>query len=173
MRCRHDPHRWALYSFLLLQPTALRLLHASPIPLAGGEACFTQLTHRHLVPHIHADLAGSCVIIIIIVVVIVIVTSGDDDLVTWTKVDVPVIPLPPPNMPLAGWRDPVVVACRAGSPSAATSLVDSTTDEWVCLIGSGLMGQGGTALVYSASNLTAGPWRFEGELCHGDGTTGQ
>ncbi len=49
-----------------------------------------------------------CVCVCVCVCLCVMVT-GDARLPFWHKSSVPIIPLPPPRIPLAGWRDPYVV----------------------------------------------------------------
>lgn len=65
------------------------------------------------------------------------------DLITWTKLDAPVIPYPP-RSDLVGFRDPYIFARGgAGRP-------------WKMLLGSGVVGRGGTLLVYHAASLASG-----------------
>jgi len=65
------------------------------------------------------------------------------DLRMWKKLDAPVIPSPP-RSDLVGFRDPYVFARGgAGRP-------------WKLLLGSGVVGRGGTLLVYHAASLTSG-----------------
>ena len=79
----------------------------------------------------------------------VCLATGDGDLTRWTKREVPVISLPPPGLDLtgfpsitgdasAGFRDPFV--WREG-------------ERWLLLIGSGIRGKGGTALLYESEDL--------------------
>lgn len=84
---------------------------------------------------------------------------GDDKLQTWAKMESPILPLPPPNMPLVGWRDPFVFQ-QGGSGS-----------DWIILMGSGIKGEGGAVLVYRTQNLKA-DWQLAGLLCLGDADTG-
>ena len=102
--------------------------------------------HDLALPFIEAQLAA------------VPVDPASDPLLTrWRKLDVPVLPLPPPNAGLVGWRDPFVF--EAPGVNGAT--------EWAMLLGSGLKGKGGAALIYRAPSLTSG-WRYEGTMCEYD-----
>ncbi|KAG2484234.1 hypothetical protein HYH03_016969 [Edaphochlamys debaryana] len=81
------------------------------------------------------------------------VCDPDDDLlISWRKVPMPLMEAPHTGE-LQAWRDPWFV--EAG---------DGAGREWTMLIGSGLKGAGGTALVYRSADITRG-WRFVGELC--------
>ncbi|KFM23987.1 Beta-fructofuranosidase, insoluble isoenzyme CWINV6 [Auxenochlorella protothecoides] len=95
---------------------------------------------------------------------IVAVPAGpaDDLLVEWVKHERPFLDLPPNHVQLTGWRDPFIyTANTAGVPGTGFRV-----QEHRMLIGSGIKGQGGTALVYSSPNIH-GDWRFVGELCTG------
>lgn len=70
----------------------------------------------------------------------------------WVKSDMPILGLPPPNMDLAGWRDPFIIS----TPS--TSL-DGT---YKMVIGSGIKGKGGLVPVYKSRSLRDG----EQPQCH-------
>lgn len=61
----------------------------------------------------------------------------------WTKLEEPVIPLPPRGG-LAGFRDPFSFARGGGGR------------PWKLVLGSGVPGRGGTLLVYHAPTLTSG-----------------
>ena len=54
------------------------------------------------------------------------------------------IPPRPGNMPLTGWRDPFIF--QNGGDGK----------DWIMLMGSGIKGEGGTMLVYTAKQLSAG-----------------
>jgi beta-fructofuranosidase len=71
-------------------------------------------------------------------------TGEDPKLVTWQKADKPLIALPPPDMPLVGWRDPYIFEVGDG------------TRPWKMLMGSGLKGQGGAVMIYRADTLLGG-----------------
>lgn len=71
------------------------------------------------------------------------------------KQDVPFLALPPPNLPLTGWRDPFVIQ-RGGNGK-----------DWIILMGAGLKDQGGTTLIYRSKGLDS-PWEYAGLLCLGD-----
>ena len=73
-----------------------------------------------------------------------LIPVGDDKLQTWAKMESPILPLPPPNMPLVGWRDPFVFQ-QGGNGN-----------DWIILMGSGIKGEGGAVLVYKTQNLKAG-----------------
>jgi sucrose-6-phosphate hydrolase SacC (GH32 family) len=96
----------------------------------------------------------------------------DDLLVRWRKQAAPFLPLPPAHMGLTGWRDPFVFEVGAeaggggGGGGGGARSAFAQAREWRMLIGSGLKGQGGAALVYRSSELTAG-WELEGTLCEG------
>eukprot|EP00803_Ostreobium_quekettii_P007372 evm.model.scf_89.9 EVM.evm.TU.scf_89.9 scf_89:38243-42484(-) len=84
---------------------------------------------------------------------------GDDKLRRWNKMEAPLIPLPPSNMPLTGWRDPFIFQSGGNGK------------DWIMLMGSGIKGEGGAVLVYTAKQLSA-DWQFKGLLCLGDADTG-
>ena len=67
------------------------------------------------------------------------------DLIRWHKQEQPIIPHPPDNKKLTGFRDPYII--QTGGPH----------QKWKMLLGSGIEGQGGTLLVYEATHLTSGP----------------
>ena len=73
-----------------------------------------------------------------------VVGSGDMDLIRWHKQEQPIIPHPPDNMKLTGFRDPYII--QTGGPN----------QKWKMLLGSGIEGQGGTLLLYEATDLTSG-----------------
>ncbi len=76
-----------------------------------------------------------------------------DDLLTWRKHPAnPVLAGPPPGLEVCGWRDPCV--WREGS-------------GWAMLVGTGLKGLGGAALLYRSRDLVH--WAYEGPLLAGDG----
>ena len=77
-------------------------------------------------------------------------TALDDDLVQWRKLDKPVIPSPPPNMVVTGFRDPCI--WREG-------------DGWYLGIGSGERGKGGCVLLYRSQDLRQ--WTYLHKLAEG------
>ena len=86
-----------------------------------------------------------------------VAAAADPLLARWRKVSAPVLPLPPPNLPLVGWRDPFIFEVKGRGGLA----------EWGMLLGSGFKGRGGSALIYRSPDLLAG-WRYEGTLCEAD-----
>jgi beta-fructofuranosidase len=77
---------------------------------------------------------------------------GSDDLAAWTKhPGNPVIPGPPEGMKVTGFRDPF--AWRED-------------DGWYLVVGSGIEGVGGAALLYRSPDLVN--WEYLGPLCTGD-----
>lgn len=66
------------------------------------------------------------------------------DLIRWHKQEQPIIPHPPDNMKLTGFRDPYII--QTGGPN----------QKWKMLLGSGIEGQGGTLLIYETADLTSG-----------------
>ena len=84
-----------------------------------------------------------------------IATSRDDDLATWEKwPGNPVIQEPPHGLELAGFRDHS--AWKEG-------------DTWYQVVGSGIKGRGGAALLYRSQDLRA--WEYMHPLCVGDRTS--
>lgn len=78
--------------------------------------------------------------------------TGDDDLVTWTKHPRnPVIPATPPGMALTGFRDHAV--WKEG-------------DTWYQIVGAGIEGVGGTALLYRSPDLLS--WEYLHPILVGD-----
>lgn len=73
--------------------------------------------------------------------------AGDKQLIKWHKQEQPIIPYPPENMKLTGFRDPYIIQRGDGE------------QKWKMLLGSGIEGQGGTLLVYETSDLGSG--RFQ------------
>lgn len=94
----------------------------------------------------------------------------DELLINWKKVESPFLPLPPPEMELTGWRDPFVFTCNTlptedvGTPLSFRP--ENGPPGYRILMGSGIKGKGGTALVYRSSDLMKG-WELEGTLCEG------
>ncbi len=83
--------------------------------------------------------------------------TGDDALRTWHKYPGnPIIAGPPARLDAVGFRDHRV--WREG-------------DEWYQIIGSGIRGVGGAALLYTSRDLVH--WEYQHPLCVGDGTTGE
>lgn len=84
------------------------------------------------------------------------VATGSPDLVEWTKVaENPVIAAPPADLEVTAFRDHCV--WREG-------------ETWRQLIGSGIRGRGGTALLYESTDLRE--WAYVGPLLVGDGAVG-
>jgi len=80
------------------------------------------------------------------------IATSTDDLLTWEKhAGNPVIVAPPEGLDVTGFRDPCV--WREG-------------DTWYALIGSGIQGVGGTALLYKSPDLIH--WEYVHPLCVGD-----
>jgi beta-fructofuranosidase len=76
----------------------------------------------------------------------------DPDLVAWRKHPRnPVIPAPPAGLELEGFRDPFVWR---------------EADGWYCVIGSGIVGEVGTILLYRSQDLVH--WESLHELCRGE-----
>ena len=109
-------------------------------------------------------------------------SSVDPLLSRWRKLEVPVLPLPPANLPLVGWRDPFIFEVKGerrddvdgGSRSGGNGGGENETEtenlhhrEWGMLLGSGFKGRGGTVLIYRSDELHGG-WRFEGTLCEAE-----
>ncbi|HEX5415167.1 MAG TPA: glycoside hydrolase family 32 protein, partial [Chloroflexota bacterium] len=74
-----------------------------------------------------------------------------DGLRSWEKLPEPVIPAPPADLDLDGFRDPYV--WREG-------------DRWLCVIGTGIKGAGGAVLLYESADLRH--WTYQGPICVGD-----
>lgn len=79
--------------------------------------------------------------------------TGDQNLIKWHKQEQPIIPHPPDHMKLTGFRDPYII--QQGGPS----------QKWKMLLGSGIEGQGGTLLLYEATDLTSGPHHIMDTTC--------
>ena len=60
------------------------------------------------------------------------------------KLEAPLLSLPPPSVPLAGWRDPFIFETGGNGR------------EWGMLMGTGLKGQGGAAMIYRSKDLLSG-----------------
>ena len=76
---------------------------------------------------------------------------SDPDLVAWrTHPSNPVIPDSPDGMEVEGFRDPFVWR---------------EDDGWYCVVGSGIVGEGGNILLYRSSDLVT--WEYLHELCRG------
>lgn len=73
--------------------------------------------------------------------------TGDPTLAMWSKRDEPVLHMPPPDMPLVGWRDPFIFEIKGKGGNGR---------EWGMLMGSGLKGQGGAIMIYRSDNLYGG-----------------
>lgn len=74
-------------------------------------------------------------------------TLGDPTLTMWSKREEPVLPMPPPDMPLVGWRDPFIFEIKGKQGNGR---------EWGMLMGSGLKGQGGAIMIYRSESLYGG-----------------
>ncbi|WP_460722144.1 glycoside hydrolase family 32 protein [Microbacterium aureliae] len=82
--------------------------------------------------------------------------TGSADLVTWTKDAAnPVIAAPPAGLDIVAFRD---------------HCVWREDDRWRQIIGSGIRGVGGTALLYESDDLRS--WTYVGELLTGDAADG-
>ncbi|MFO7916968.1 MAG: glycoside hydrolase family 32 protein [Anaerolineae bacterium] len=80
------------------------------------------------------------------------IATSSDGLLTWDKHEGnPVISSPPEGMETTGFRDPYVW---------------KEDDDWYMIIGSGLEGEGGTALLYRSSDLRC--WEYLHPLCVGE-----
>jgi beta-fructofuranosidase len=80
------------------------------------------------------------------------IATGSDDMLTWTKYDGnPVIAAPPADLEVTGFRDPCVWR---------------EDDTWYAVIGSGIQGVGGTALLYQSPDLIH--WDYVHPICVGD-----
>jgi beta-fructofuranosidase len=66
--------------------------------------------------------------------------------VTWHKSAEPLIAMPPPSIPLVGWRDPFIFEVGDGSEGS----------RWGMLMGSGLKGRGGSIMIYRSDSLLGG-----------------
>lgn len=73
--------------------------------------------------------------------------AGDPTLAMWSKREEPVLPMPPPDMPLVGWRDPFIFEIKGKQGNGR---------EWGMLMGSGLKGQGGAIMIYRSDSLYGG-----------------
>src|SRR5215831_7133351 len=77
-------------------------------------------------------------------------TALDDDLMRWKKFDRPVIPSPPANLVVTGFRDPCLWR---------------ESDAWYLGIGSGERGKGGCVLLYRSQDLRQ--WNYLHKLAEG------
>ena len=73
--------------------------------------------------------------------------AGDPTLAMWSKREEPVLPMPPPDLPLVGWRDPFIFEIKGKQGNGK---------EWGMLMGSGLKGQGGAIMIYRSESLYGG-----------------
>ena len=109
-------------------------------------------------------------------------SPGDLLLSRWRKLDAPILPLPPANLPLVGWRDPYIFEVKGEKREVSIASPASGGEnrgaeerglhlhhhrEWGMLLGSGFKGRGGAVLVYRSDELHGG-WRFEGTLCEAE-----
>lgn len=86
------------------------------------------------------------------------VATGSDDLVEWTKEPGnPVIAAPPADLDIVAYRDHCVWREEA---------TDARPARWRHIIGAGIRGEGGTALLYESDDLRS--WRYVGPLLVGD-----
>lgn len=87
----------------------------------------------------------------------VCLARGDNELIKWEKYKGnPVIPYPPEGMEVTGFRDPYVWR---------------EEDGWYLVLGSGIKGKGGLALLYKSLDLKK--WKYLHPLCEGEeGETG-
>lgn len=85
----------------------------------------------------------------------------DDLLVKWEKLDDPFLKLPPKGLDLTGWRDPFIFQFEK-----IPGLKKGNEAQYSMLIGAGIKGKGGTALVYKSNNLNK-DWELQGLLCEG------
>jgi beta-fructofuranosidase len=76
--------------------------------------------------------------------------AQDDDLRTWKKLPQPVIATPPAGLAVTGFRDPCL--WREGN-------------EWMLILGSGVLHQGGTILLYTSTDLRR--WTYLHPLLEG------
>jgi beta-fructofuranosidase len=77
---------------------------------------------------------------------------ADPDLISWRKHPAnPVIPDSPPGMEVEGFRDPFIWR---------------EDDGWYCVVGSGIIGEGGNILLYRSQDLVT--WEYLHELCRGE-----
>lgn len=84
--------------------------------------------------------------------------TGSDDLVEWTKEPGnPVIAAPPADLDIVAYRDHCVWREEA---------TDARPARWRHIIGAGIRGEGGTALLYESDDLRS--WRYVGPLLVGD-----
>jgi sucrose-6-phosphate hydrolase SacC (GH32 family) len=85
----------------------------------------------------------------------------DDLLVKWKKIDNPFLKLPPKGLDLTGWRDPFIFQF-----GKVPGLEQGDGTQYSMLIGAGIKGKGGTALVYKSNYLNK-DWELQGLLCEG------
>ena len=78
---------------------------------------------------------------------VIVISAGDPTLAMWSKREEPVLPMPPPDMPLVGWRDPFIFEMKGKNGNGR---------EWGMLMGSGLKGQGGAIMIYRSESLYGG-----------------
>ena len=83
----------------------------------------------------------------------------DPMLTVWKKLEAPFLGLPPKEIELTGWRDPFIVQLDE-------KMAKCKNGKYSMLMGSGIKGKGGTALVYESENLEYG-WELRGLLCEG------
>lgn len=90
--------------------------------------------------------------------------SDDPGLTSWVKLPGSFLPPPPPSLGVTGWRDPFVL--EQPCPAAGQQ-----SKYWYVMVGAGLAGRGGTALVYRSMSLTAGAFAVRlARMCSGAGS---
>jgi sucrose-6-phosphate hydrolase SacC (GH32 family) len=89
--------------------------------------------------------------------------DNDDLLIHWDKLEIPFLNLPPKGYDLTGWRDPFIVSLAGCGENDNGNSKDL---QYTMLIGSGIKGKGGTALVYGSDRLEK-DWKLLGLLCEG------
>ena len=94
--------------------------------------------------------------------VVCLATSGDSELRNWTKESLPVIAGPPENVELAGF--PSITGDM--SADMRDPFVWQERDQWKLLLGSGLSGKGGAALLYESRDLKH--WNYLGPFFAAD-----
>ena len=114
-------------------------------PDAGGCWSGCTVAHNGQVYALYTGVAGDPANQVVCAAV------SDGDLTEWRKLPDPVIPGPPPGLHTVGFRDPYVLR---------------HDDRWLCIIGAGIEGDRGMALLYSSTDLLA--WEYVGPLYERD-----
>jgi hypothetical protein len=73
--------------------------------------------------------------------------TDDPELKEWVKLPGPFLPQPAAALQLTGWRDPFILERPCGSSPC-----------WYVMVGAGVKGKCGTALVYRNRDLKSGEW---------------